>query len=731
MDVDRNVCNKNYCCVNKHISRTLKGRRLIVDDFLETQTFLPRQFHQEGDWKGVLFRPYGKRVSAWAGCSPQRSTSRRHKSFGEIMNKILQIAVGLLVAFLMYGTTTGNDFKTVNSQWIPTSTSNRSQIDALEGSTQSREIPSTLRSLAPPRSSNVRAEQILPLKESEIKNNREEIAKILEEGDNLTARRNWFDAKKYYEKYLRCYPDNKILQERFSEAKRRQEIEIRYQDKYFASLTSTSSVNDVLVVFDEVFVDVEKYHVDRPSYSTLFKLGIAGVAEALSEDSFYTQNNISLQSRKNALKTVEILRQKTEDVQFSTREEVRRVALWMARQLRKYASIPETATISEFLCSAVSSLDVYSSPLTPTQVEDVFSLIDGRFVGLGVELKTDMPTKIVRVIAGSPAEDAGVVAGEEIISIDGTPTAGLTGAEIGELLQGREGEEATLLVRSIDSKLRKVVAIRRPIDVPSVEDVHVLDTPGKIGYVRISCFQKTTANELLDAIAQLSKSRIKSLVIDLRQNPGGLLQEAINVSDIFLDSGTIVQTQGRNGFHSFQASRETVCSLPLVLLVDSNSASAAEIFAGAMQENERAIVVGMQSYGKGTVQAIVQLSGETASKKPIAGLRLTTEKFYSPQGRAYAGVGIIPNVVVPESHGNLGRYAQTLPAYAEQAEEKPDFGYIPTRATKKSSELEADAVLATAVHEVQKIEQSRLTSSPQIFVPNKGDERSVTDSLAL
>lgn len=634
-------------------------------------------------------------------------------SFGENMFKFLQITVGVLVAFLAFGTTTGNASESRKSDWIPTATFNQPRSSASDGQSKTREIPPSLRTLTPSQSASARTERALPLKDSWSEEDAEEIGQILDEGDALMAQRNWFEAKKLYENGLRCYPSSQALQEKFAQTRRRQEIEIRYQDHAFVSLTSASSINDVLTVFDEVFLDIEKYHVDRPSYTTLFSFGIAGVSEALSENAFYIQNGIPEESRRKALKTIDNLCKKTESIRFSTKDEVRRVILWVARQLKNFADIPETATISEFLCSAISSLDAYSSPLTPSQVEDVFSLIDGRFVGLGVELKTDAPTKIVRVIPGSPAEETGIVVGDEIISIDGSATAGLTGAEIGELLQGYEGEEAALVLRSTDSKIRKVIVVRRPINVPSVEHVHVLDSPGSIGYVKISCFQKTTANELLAAVDLLSKSQIKSLVVDLRQNPGGLLQEAINVSDLFLDSGTIVQTQGRNGFHSFQANEKTVFTLPLVLLVDSNSASAAEIFAGAMQENGRAVVIGTQSYGKGTVQAIVQLSDDTTNVKPIAGLRLTTEKFYSPQGRAYAGIGVVPDVAVPDSSEASSRLAETQPPYADQAQEKPDYGYLPAVATKNISELDSDKVLSTAVREALKLERLRLPSNTE------------------
>lgn len=631
------------------------------------------------------------------------------------MPKILQITAGVFAALIVCGLTPGNEPQSREQLWVPTSTSGHTDASQSENQANVRPILPSLRALDPSQMRDVRVERAVPLQSSQSEAESGKIAHILDEGDALTSQKRWYDAKKIFEKGLRSYPNNLTLLARFAEARRRHEIDVRYQDGSFASLTSNASLNDVLMVFDEVFQDVERYHVDRPGFSELFALGTQGVAEALTEDSFFIQNKIPLEKSPVARELFDSLRKKTDGIQLSTRDEVRRVALWMARQLKRYADVPETATLSEFLCSAICSLDAYSSSLTPVQVEDVFSLIDGSFVGLGVELKTDAPTKVVRVIPGSPAEESGVVVGDEIVSIDGVNASGLTGAEIGELLQGYEGEKATLLLRSPDSSLRKVVAIRRPIEVPSVEDVHVLNAPGNIGYMKVSCFQKTTASELTRAINMLSAQKVRSLVIDLRQNPGGLLQEAINVSDVFLDSGVIVQTHGRNGYHSFQAKTDKTCALPLVLVVDSNSASAAEIFAGAMQENNRAVVIGTQSYGKGTVQAIVQLSCETNGKKPIAGLRLTTEKFYSPKGNAYAGVGVHPDVDITRELELMKGVAQIEPAYADQTDDSTKnlgYGYIPAVASRPTEETDSDPFLKTAVQEALKLEKSDFVPRP-------------------
>ena len=358
------------------------------------------------------------------------------------------------------------------------------------------------------------------------------------------------------------------------------------------------------------------------------------------------------------------------------------------------------------------------------QVEDVFSIIDGRFIGIGVELKTERPTKIIRVIPGSPAEDSGLREGDDLLVINGVSTQGLSSAKIGSLLQGEEGEEVSLLVRKPDGKTQKLLVSRRPIVVPSVEKIHVLETEGEIGYVKISCFQKNTTQELITAINELYRQHISCLIIDLRQNPGGLLQEAINVSDLFLPGGIIVQTRGRNGYHSFKAQSQNQFKIPLLLLVDSNSASAAEIFAGAMQENNRALVIGESSYGKGTVQAIVQLSSSANQIRPIAGLRITTEKFYSPKGRAYAGVGVTPDIEVsapvtiqsPSDSSIRIQQSEIVPKYAasvdysttslQSGEQAFCNGYIPKKIAR-NSEIDDDPYLSRAVAVARRIAEPK------------------------
>ena len=627
------------------------------------------------------------------------SLSLASRSFGEVCEIAICCGVVAIAAILRTSCALGGEPKRPAQNWTSTSTKN--------------ERPNSTTSLKPletVRSGSLDFERAIPLK-SDVATNDARVRALINEGDLWLSKKRWFDAKKAFEKALRERPSDPAVKARFAEARRRGEIETRYQDGTFGSLTKDSSLEDQLAIFDEVFLDVDIYYVDRPKYSELFSLGIAGVGEALGEDSFYLQNNVPIELKSQAQTLFNSLRRTIDGWTIETEDDVRRSVFWTAKQLRRRIGIPESAVISEFLCSTICSLDAYSSPLTPLQVDDVFSMIDGRFVGLGVELKTDRPTKIVRVIPNSPAEESGVQVGDEIVRIDGRSTDGLTGAEIGNLLQGLEGESISLALRSSNGKLRETTAIRRPIEAPSVENARALDSKGEIGYLKISCFQKTTSEELSKALAILEKKGVKSLVVDLRQNPGGLLQEAINVSDLFLDRGAIVQTRGRTGFRSYAAGKTRACSLPLTLIVDSGSASAAEIFAGAIQENGRGLVVGEQSYGKGTVQAIVQLTGETKSVKPVAGLRLTTEKFYSPKGRAYAGIGVTPDVnvwdAIPkpvESNRAYADFAETDNEELEVAKERKTPSETSTvyRAARPIDQTETDPFLRIAVREARK-----------------------------
>jgi carboxyl-terminal processing protease len=328
---------------------------------------------------------------------------------------------------------------------------------------------------------------------------------------------------------------------------------------------------------------------------------------------------------------------------IDSRGDARDAVATAARLAQGDLEISGTAVVLEYLCGATNALDPYSAYLTPDQLNELYAQIEGNFVGLGIELKAqDGDLSIVRVIPGSPAEQGGIRPGDRIVSIDGRPTERLPTEEAANLLQGEAGSVVVLVVSTPQQAPREVSIRRRRVDVPSVDGVRILDRQYGIGYLRLVCFQKTTCRDLDAALWKLHREGMKSLIIDLCRNPGGLLITAVEVADKFIQRGVIVSTRGRSAQEDFtySAHAEGTWRVPLVLLIDRDTASAAEIFAGAIREHHRGTIVGVRSYGKGSVQGIFPLS------LGGAGVRLTTAKFYSPSGRPYNRIGVEPDVLV-------------------------------------------------------------------------------------
>jgi carboxyl-terminal processing protease len=285
---------------------------------------------------------------------------------------------------------------------------------------------------------------------------------------------------------------------------------------------------------------------------------------------------------------------------------------------------------------------------------------------------------IVAPMEDTPGFKAGLLSGDKIVEIDGESTDGLTLSEAVKKLRGPPGTKVTIRVlRPKSQEIRTVEVVRALINVPSVKDAKILEDG--IGYLRIVQFNEPTAKALEQAVEGLVRDGLKALVIDLRNNPGGLLTSAIEVSEKFLKRGDlIVYTQGRDGRaqQKFRAKGKThYLDLPLVLLVNGGSASASEIMAGALQDHRRAILVGEKTFGKGSVQSVLPLDDGSA-------IRLTTAKYYTPSERVIHEHGIEPNIVVPMSpedwrrlliqRAQLGALEPAEEAGAEPEEEAGD-----------------------------------------------------------
>jgi carboxyl-terminal processing protease len=288
----------------------------------------------------------------------------------------------------------------------------------------------------------------------------------------------------------------------------------------------------------------------------------------------------------------------------------------------------------------VHNLDPHSSFMTKEEYRELMQETKGSFTGIGVEITVkDNVLTVVSPIEGTPAYKVGMKAGDKIIKIEDVRTKDMTLMEAVKKIRGPKGTKVNLTIMREGEAKPLEFSITRGV-IPLISVRHYFLTP-EIGYVRISNFQSKTVKDLSTALEEMEKEReIKGLILDLRNNPGGLLSQAIDVSDLFLNSGLIVSTKGRISSQDITATAHTDKKsrvYPIIVLVNSGSASAAEIVAGALQDNKRALVLGTRSFGKGSVQTILPLSDGS-------GLRLTTARYYTPSGKSIQLSGIVPDI---------------------------------------------------------------------------------------
>ena len=290
----------------------------------------------------------------------------------------------------------------------------------------------------------------------------------------------------------------------------------------------------------------------------------------------------------------------------------------------------------------LTNLDPHSAYLTDDDYENLQESTDGQFTGLGIEIGYRGGfIAIVTPIDGSPAIEAGLQAGDVILKIDGTSTQGMSTSESSTYMRGTKGTEVTLEIgRAGESQPFDVVVTRGVIEVPSVRTRELDD-----GYwvIRVSRFQRDSGAEVTAALeSALSEGEVRGIVLDVRNNPGGVMNASVEMAGNFLDGGLVVYTQGRHpdSVNTFNAEAgEVIPGVPLVVLVNGGSASASEIVAGALQDRGRGVIMGTQSFGKGSVQTVLPVSESKA-------LKLTTSLYYTPSGRSIQQDGIVPDVVV-------------------------------------------------------------------------------------
>ena len=470
----------------------------------------------------------------------------------------------------------------------------------------------------------------------------DDLAVVFEQGAKLESERRWAEALQHYEEHLRQFPDRTELKTRVALARAHYDVCRRYSDHTYLAALGSLSERDALAIYDEVLLKIQSHFVHEPRWQQVLTCGLTNLDVAISEPVFTERNLTDMPVERLAVLQRQI-REAGASRAAADRRQASDFVRTLATNMKQQYGISSPAVILEFTSGAAAALDEYSGFLTGGQMDEVFSQIEGNFVGLGVELKTEPSgLLIVNVIPGGPAAQGGIKPGDRLIEVDGQTTAQISPDAMADLLRGAEGSQVEVVARDSSGQGRHLALNRRRVEVPSVEGVQILDEQCGIGYFKLTSFQKTTSRDVDAALWKLHEQGMKHLVIDLRGNPGGLLKAAVDVADKFVHEGLIVATRGRSPREDFDHRGEKAGTwrVPLVVLIDHDSASASEILAGAIRDHKRGTVVGEKSYGKGSVQGIFPLTAANV------GVRLTTAKWYTPSGQAISGLGIAPDVAV-------------------------------------------------------------------------------------
>ncbi|HAH47356.1 MAG TPA: hypothetical protein DCM07_21345 [Planctomycetaceae bacterium] len=451
-----------------------------------------------------------------------------------------------------------------------------------------------------------------------------------------------YDRDRYETEFPKQYPVD-------PDQELRNKISQRYSSASVVGTLQNMDPQRAYSFYLEVNRMIDSRHVQPPSYDVRTRKSLQNLILAVENQNFINANRIAAspeQIRMVQQSWQQLMNQNPARNAQDSVTVMRQAADIAGSQLRMQA----TGVIYEFAYGSLEAIDKHSRfEFTPSSSGPRVDVGGNSVVGVGVQLKTHQEGAVIlRTLNGGAAQKAGLQRGDVIVGVNQRNLAGLSLDEVANLITGPAGSTVTIDVRRGDSNAR-VNLNRQAIRITNISEVKMVDVQQKVGLIRLEKFGEGALQELDRALWSLHQQGMKSLVFDLRGNPGGLLTEAISISNRFVPSGKIVSTRGRTqGDNTVEsATHDQTWKIPLVVLVDGDSASASEIFAAAIQENRRGLIVGRKTYGKGTVQTHFPLQSVSGT------FWLTTAKFYSPTGREMAGVGVNPDVTVNMSEREL------------------------------------------------------------------------------
>ena len=434
-----------------------------------------------------------------------------------------------------------------------------------------------------------------------------------------------------------------------------EKIKQRYSDPRVTRMLEQLTPQGVESFYLEVSQLIDERHIAPATYARRVDGALDHLSQALEVPAFVEAAKVQASPA-----AISKFRSDLERVRSQAKVRNSNDAILVLRDVQKQAArsikINPSAVGLEFLYGATDSLDQFSMLLPPEKNGGPSVGLNDNVVGIGVEIESHPSgLRILKLLPGGPAAQADFRQGDIITHVDGKELKAMEMYRAVDLIVGPIGSPIQIQASRGD-RTGKVTLTRQKIVFHSVVDVRMEDEARGIGYLKLEQFADSSMDEIDEALMKLHKQGMKSLIIDLRGNPGGLLTTAIALSDKFLPSGTIVRTRGRTQADNSRekAQYANTWSVPLVVLIDHNSASASEIFAAAIQENHRGVIIGETSYGKGTVQTLFPLQSFPAA------LRLTTAKFYSPDGREMAGAGVTPDIKVSTESSETGESDDVL-----------------------------------------------------------------------
>ncbi len=480
----------------------------------------------------------------------------------------------------------------------------------------------------------------------------------IDKGAELERSKLWGDAIEHYKHSLETWPDNNDLSYGLRRSKFHFSIDRRYTDDSFTGQMLSLNTNEAFQLLNDVYNKIQVYYVEPVQLSYFVAHGTESLYLALNNERFVAMHMPKADPR-SVMELRKVLRENYWNKSLSSFSQAQQMILEISRRANTLTGIQPVPVIMEYLFGGCNALDDYSRYLTPGKLTDLYSNINGEFVGLGIEMKaeTDKGVLLVNVLPDSPAEAGGLEPGDYILSIDGHNCLPLSTEQAANYLTGLAGSRVNIeWKQATTGQVLKKQFTRREVKIRSIPLTFMVNQADGIGYIKMTGFQKTTGTELDAALTNLNNQGMKSVILDLRGNPGGLLSAAVDVLDRFIEQGVLVSTKGRMSDQdsTYTAHQLGTWNVDLILLVDENSASASEVVAGAIRDHNRGLLIGNRTYGKWSVQSIYDVSMGT-------GIKLSTAKYFSPHGHWFGGVGLRPDFPVEAKEDTYKRVtAKTL-----------------------------------------------------------------------